>query len=152
LWGPLPSDRVTAVSAAALSPSQVVEQLFRLGREGRLDELVALFASDMEGAAFAGGTRSCSGDDVNDHIERHLRGNGRSEVTCSRIAEHGDRVLVEGRLRVLTRRGLSDSPAVWVFRVREGRIAEVRPFESLESAHAQFPVFVGTPGVAPAPA
>jgi ketosteroid isomerase-like protein len=136
--------------APAAAPSEVVERLFRLSREGRLEELADLFDTDMDGMSLPGGERFRSREDVRGYLERQLSGERRAEVTCSRIVEHGDQVLVEGRLRLLTRRGLSDSPAVWVFRVREGLIAEVRPFDSREDAHAQFPVFVGTYGAAPA--
>jgi ketosteroid isomerase-like protein len=131
------------VSAPALTPADAVQRLFRLRREGRVEEVVELFAHSMDGVSLADGTRYRSRDEIRGYVQRELSGERRVEVTCTRLVEAGDRVLVEGRMRLLTRSGLADSPAVWVFRVADGLITEVRPFTSLDAAYEQYPAFRG---------
>jgi ketosteroid isomerase-like protein len=137
------------VSAPALSPADAVQRLFRLRHEGRIEEVVELFAHRVDSVSLADGTRYRSRDEIRGYVQRELSGERRVEVTCTRLVEAGDRVLVEGRMRLLSRTGLADSPAVWVFRVSDGLITEVRPFTSLDAAHEHFPIFrdgeAGTP-------
>jgi ketosteroid isomerase-like protein len=61
-----------------------------------------------------------------------------SEVGDLRFEEHGDAVLVTGRLRLRddTQRSLVDSPGAWVFRFRGDRVVEVRAFHDIVAARA----------------
>jgi ketosteroid isomerase-like protein len=56
------------------------------------------------------------------------RGEARIEVDAHRLEEDGDEdVLVHGRIRVIDRGSLTDSPAAWRFTVRGGRVMAIVP-------------------------
>lgn len=48
----------------------------------------------------------------------------------------GDHVLVSGRLRVVSRAALADSPLFWVYRLRDERVARVESYPSRRDALA----------------
>ena len=58
----------------------------------------------------------------------------RFEPVRHRFSAVGDRVVVSGRLRVVTRGALTDSPAFYVYRLRDDRVARVDAYDSLGEA------------------
>ena len=129
------------MAVTAASPADVVARLFRARRDGNVDDVCALLAPDLRAVALADGHRFNSAQDVRDYVGAQEASAQRSEMTASRLSERGSLVLVEGRLRVLGDTGLADSPAVWVFEVRDGLIASCEPFHSVDAALDRHPQF-----------
>ena len=129
------------MAVSTTSAADVVARLFRARREGSLDDVCALLAPDLRAVALADGARFRSPQDVRDYVSAQEAASQRSEMTASRLTERGSHVLAEGRLRVLGNTGLADSPAIWVFEVRDGLIASCEPFHSLDAALERYPQF-----------
>ena len=89
-------------------------------------------SEDLPGAQPLHGTEA-----MRSYVER-LSGDGvRIEPalhTCEALAD--DTVLVGGRLRVVSRASLSDSPLFWLYRVRDGRIVRIESYATRNGALA----------------
>ena len=117
---------VDAVSVP--SPEQIVRQVFEARADGDVRRLAALMDPDVV-ARWAPGHEVARGVvAARQLLGREVVGDRRLQIDAHRItAEADDTVLVAGRIRILARDGLSDSPALWRFHVRRGRVAHVAP-------------------------
>lgn len=120
--------------------------------EQQIHALWAAFETSGPGAAFgymdpecewvpsaelAEGVPLRGADAMRGYLER-LSGEGvRIEPalhTCEELAE--DTVLVGGRMRIVSRASLSDSPLFWLYRIRGKRIVRIESYPSRGSALA----------------
>ena len=97
------------------APADVVSRMFEARAAGDVRRVRALLDPDVTFAS-----RSTEGTRV--------------EVDAHRIvAEDAEHVLVYGRIRVIERGSLTDSPAAWRFTVRGGRVVDIAPLRSAAS-------------------
>jgi ketosteroid isomerase-like protein len=106
-------------------PQEIVRLLVEA--HAAADERRVLALVDPALVAETGGGRQVLGgaDDVLAYLRRQRAGDSRTEVVAHRYECDGDDVVVHGRLRVLGRGSLSDSPASWRVTVRDGRVARI---------------------------
>ena len=94
------------------APADVVTRLFEARAAGDVRRVRALLDPDV---TFAGGSPE----------------GRRVEIDAHRVVpEDAEHVLVHGRIRVIERGGLTDSPAIWRFTVRAGRVVHVAPLQT----------------------
>ena len=94
------------------APTDVVSRLFEARAAGDVRRVRALLDPDV---AF---------------VRRSTEGM-RVEVDAHRIVgEDPEHVLVYGRIRVIERGSLTDSPAAWRLTVRAGRVVDIAPLRS----------------------
>jgi ketosteroid isomerase-like protein len=94
------------------APADVVSRLFEARATGDVRRVRALLDPDV---AF---------------VRRSTEGT-RVEVDAHRIvAEDDEHVRVYGRIRVIERGSLTDSPAAWRLTVRGGRVVDIAPLRS----------------------
>jgi len=119
--------------------ADIVRRLFELTQAGAVEEVVAHYDEDavVEVAFQQPALRGV--DEVRSYLNRVAASPElSSEVGDLRFEEHGDAVLVTGRLRLRddTQRSLVDSPGAWVFRFRGEKVIEVRAFHDSAAARA----------------
>jgi ketosteroid isomerase-like protein len=119
--------------------ADIVRRLFELTEAGAVEEVVAYYDEDavVEVAFQQPALRGV--DEVRSYLNRVAASPEVSfEVGELSFEEHGDAVLVTGRLRLRddTQRSLVDSPGAWVFRFRGDRVVEVRAFHDNAAARA----------------
>ena len=68
------------------------------------------------------------------YLERLAHDGVRLEPTLHSCEPVGDHVVVGGRMRVVSRNLLSDSPLFWLYRMRAGRVARVETYASRRAA------------------
>jgi ketosteroid isomerase-like protein len=73
---------------------------------------------------------------IRGHLEALDREGVRIEPTLHSCEAAGDNVVVCGRMRIVSRATLSDSPLFWVYRVREGRVIRIEAFACRRDAYA----------------
>jgi ketosteroid isomerase-like protein len=99
--------------------------MFDARRWGRTDEVLALLDEDAVVLAKADGRLLRGLDQIRAYLTS-IAETRRVEVSATRLEASEDAVTVHGRLRVFSKRGMSDSPATWVVTVRDGRIRTVK--------------------------
>jgi ketosteroid isomerase-like protein len=119
--------------------TDIVRRLFELTQAGAVEEVVTHYDEDavVEVAFQRPALRGV--DEVRSYLNRVTASpEVSSEVGDLRFEEHGDAVLVTGRLRLRddTQRSLVDSPGAWVFRFRAEKVVEVRAFHDSAAARA----------------
>jgi ketosteroid isomerase-like protein len=73
--------------------------------------------------------------EMREYLERLTRDGIRFEPslhTCEQVGEHA--VLVGGRMRIVSRAALSDSPLFWVYRTRDERVIRIESYPSRREA------------------
>jgi ketosteroid isomerase-like protein len=106
-------------------PAETVRLVFEasLARDHR--RLCALMHPDVRARGRSGATlRGIDG--VRAWLASQEHG-PRTEYTAHRFESSGDEVIAYGRVRVLDGPSLTDSPAAWRFRVRDGVVVSVAP-------------------------
>lgn len=73
---------------------------------------------------------------IRGYLEALHRDGVRIEPTLHSCEAAGEHVVVCGRMRIVSRATLSDSPLFWVYSVRDGRVIRVRSFASRRDAYA----------------
>lgn len=121
------------------SRADIVRRLYELTEAGAADDVVAYYADDavVEVAFQQPALRGI--EEIRSYLHR-VRGSPEvsSELSALRFEEHGDAVLVTGRVRLRddAQRSLVDSPGAWVFRFRGDKVIEVRAFHDTGAARA----------------
>ena len=99
-----------------LTPDEVVRRIFEARAAGDVRRVRALMDPEV---TFARGSTE----------------DARVDVAAHRIEREGpERVLVYGRMRVISGGSITDSPAAWVFTVRGGRVVDIAPLDTGPSA------------------
>ncbi len=75
-------------------------------------------------------------DAMRGYLERMRSAGVRIEPTLHTCEAVGDQVVVCGRLRVVSRAALSDSPLFWVYRLRDERVVRVESYACRRDALA----------------
>jgi ketosteroid isomerase-like protein len=115
--------------------------MFGAWAAGDLQGMIRCVHSDLEWHAAADGRLYRGHEGVREFFERHHDGE-KLEAPLQRSSQvRSGRVLAVGRLRTQRPgRGLADSPGIWLFHLRDGKIARIDSFASerdaLEAAHA----------------
>ena len=106
-------------------PAETVRLLFEASRAGDHRRLCALMHPEFRARTATGATvRGVDG--VREWLEAQDHG-PRTEFTAHRFESSGDEVIAYGRVRVMDGASLTDSPAAWRFRVRDGVVLSVAP-------------------------
>ncbi|HEX2086738.1 MAG TPA: nuclear transport factor 2 family protein [Solirubrobacteraceae bacterium] len=71
---------------------------------------------------------------MREYVERLDRQGVRIEPALHTCEQLGDDVLVGGRMRVVSRAALIDSPLFWLYRVRGGRVVRIESYVSRADA------------------
>jgi ketosteroid isomerase-like protein len=121
------------------SRADIVRRLYELTETGAVDEVVQ-FYDDAAVVEVAFQQPPLRGPvEVRGYLNRMATSpEVSSEVSSLRFEEHGDAVLVTGRVRLRddAQRSLVDSPGAWVFRFRGDKVHEVRAFHDYAAARA----------------
>jgi ketosteroid isomerase-like protein len=113
---------------SVLSPVDVVRRVFECRAAGDIRSLLALLDPDIRVQATADGAVVEGLPGVRALFGRESAAGPRVEVEAHRIESDGeDGVLVHGRIRVIGKGALSDSPGAWRFTVRGGRVSGIAP-------------------------
>jgi len=108
-------------------PTEVVRRLFEARRLGDVRSALALMHDDISALSVADGREYHGVEEVRAAFLEPGADGRRVEVDAHRLHAHGDDVVVHGRIRVVERGSLVDSPAAWRFPVREGRVSRIEP-------------------------
>jgi len=108
--------------------------LFEARAAGDVRRVLALLDPDIEAQTMADGDPVRGIAEVRRMFGRESAGGARVEVDAHRIEQVGEDVVhVHGRVRVIERGSLSDSPGAWCFTVRHERLLAIAPLPA-ESA------------------
>jgi ketosteroid isomerase-like protein len=121
------------------SRADIVRRLYELTETGAVDDVVAFYDGDavVEVAFQQPALRGPL--EIRSYLNRVATSpEVSSELSALRFEEHGDAVLVTGRVRLRddAQRSLVDSPGAWVFRFRGEKVHEVRAFHDYATARA----------------
>ena len=106
--------------------AEVVRLLFEARSAGDVRRICALLDPEIE-ATTTEGRRYHGLDGVREYFAAQADG-ARTEVCAHRIEGSGNgTVIAWGRIRVVGRGSLADSPAAWRFEVRDGVVASIAP-------------------------
>jgi ketosteroid isomerase-like protein len=104
--------------------------MFEARADDDRDTLLALMHPDVEAQTTLGREYIRGTTGVLAYVRREHDGGPRTELDAHRFVVDGDEVLAYGRMRVIDRGSLADSPAAWRFRVRAGRVTHMAPLRS----------------------
>jgi len=119
--------------------ADIVRRLFELTEAGAVDDIVAAYDDDAVVEVAFQQPALHGREEVRGYLLR-VAGSPEisSELSGLEFEDHGDAVLVTGRVRLRddAQRSLVDSPGAWVFRFRGDRVVAVRAFHDTASARA----------------
>jgi ketosteroid isomerase-like protein len=121
------------------SRADIVRRLYALTEAGEIDEVVDQYDDDAVVEVAFQQPPLRGRDGVRSYLTRVASSPEiSSELSALRFEEHGDAVLVTGRLRLRdeAKRSVVDSPGAWVFRFRGDKVVEVRAFHDNAAARA----------------
>lgn len=102
--------------------------LFEARAAGDVRRVLALLDPDIEAQAMADGDAVRGIAEVRRMFGRESATGARVEVDAHRIEQVSeDEVHVHGRIRVIDRGSLADSPGAWCFTVKHGRLMAIAP-------------------------
>ena len=112
-----------------LAPADVVRLIFEARAAGDVRRVVSLMDPNVRAAMGPSERLVTHGADaVQRYLARESAAGIRVEVDAHLIEPEGDEtVRVHGRIRVIERGSITDSPAAWRFTVRGGRVVEITP-------------------------
>jgi ketosteroid isomerase-like protein len=119
----------------------VVSRMFACWGDQDLEGILECVDPELEWRTAADHRVYRGHDGVREFFRRRQSDTERLEVPLQRVAEVGPgRILAVGRLRVMRPgRGLADSPGVWIFHVRGGRITHIHAYASERDAMEALP-------------
>jgi ketosteroid isomerase-like protein len=121
------------------SRADIVRRLYAHTEAGEVEEVVAHYDDDAVVEVAFQRPPLRGRDDVRQYLTRVASSPEiSSELSALRFEEHGDAVLVTGRVRLRNdaQRSVVDSPGAWVFRFRGDKVVEVRAFHDNTAARA----------------
>jgi len=126
----------------AESPSDLVEQLFEAFNRRFEERIRALCGEQVQFTAVTAEATGRSGPYVgHEGLRDYLADVGRVweelQVSAGEVREHGDLLLVIGRVYARSReQGMRDLPAAWIWRLHEGRFVYGRVYAEPQQAIA----------------
>ena len=118
-------------------PVEIVKEAWQRFASGGVPAAQSLLAEDVEWTSRAGSDRLCKGRHaLLQHFRQMAVSGTRLEAVGHRFEDHGDCVVVVGRVRLLGPEGLYDIPMSWQVVVRDGLIVCVRARRRVEDARA----------------
>jgi ketosteroid isomerase-like protein len=115
--------------------ADIVDRLFDLMAQGAVEEIAAHYHEDAT-VEIAAERRVVRGrEELVAYLREEASSTRVAETTLLRFEEHGDAVLVTGRIRLRNEGGsMSDSPGAWIFEFEGDRVIRVRGFRDHDAA------------------
>ena len=118
---------------------QIVRRLFRLRSDGDIEETVGYFAEDAENRPFTTDRVLRGREEIREFLEDTAASGTVLEPSTFRFeANDAGQVAVFGRLRVRGPEGIKDTPAAWIYTLKDGKVVRAEAFKSTAEAEAAF--------------
>ena len=118
---------------------QIVRRLFRLRSDGDIEETVGYFAEDAENRPFTTDRVLRGREEIRSFLEDTAASGTVLEPSTFRFeANDAGQVAVFGRLRVRGPEGIKDTPAAWIYTLKDGKVVRAEAFKSTAEAEAAF--------------
>jgi ketosteroid isomerase-like protein len=115
--------------------ADLVKQLFDLMARGAVDEIVAHYHEDATVEILAEQRVVRGRQELVAYLREEAASTRVAETTSLHFDEHGDAVVVTGRIRLRDVDGaMSDSPGAWIFEFEGDRVVRVRGFRDHDAA------------------
>ena len=115
--------------------ADLVKRLFDLMAQGAVEEIVAHYDEDATVEILASRRVVRGREELIAYLHEEAASTRIAETTSLHFDEHGDAVLVTGRIRLRDEGGsMSDSPGAWIFEFEDHRVIRVRGFRDHDAA------------------